>query len=60
MRVGDYRVVYSIQEEEITITVVKIAHRKEVYWSFITSVIDKPRDSIPQNPSYKDAILSII
>ncbi len=31
MRVGDYRVVYSIQEEEITITVVKIAHRKEVY-----------------------------
>lgn len=31
IRIGDYRVIYSIEEEIITITVVKVAHRKEVY-----------------------------
>lgn len=31
IRVGNYRVAYSIQEEEITFIVVNIAHRKEVY-----------------------------
>jgi len=31
IRIGDYRVIYSIEEETITITVVKVAHRKEVY-----------------------------
>lgn len=31
IRVGDYRVIYAIEEEFITITVVKVAHRKEVY-----------------------------
>jgi len=28
---GDYRVVYSIQEQKLLILVVRIAHRKEVY-----------------------------
>lgn len=31
IRIGDYRVIYSIEDEIITITVVKVAHRKEVY-----------------------------
>ena len=31
VRVGDYRVIFAIQDVIITITVVKIAHRKEVY-----------------------------
>lgn len=31
IRIGDYRVIYTIEEEIITITVVKVAHRKEVY-----------------------------
>ncbi len=30
-RVGKYRILYSIQDEELTIWVVKIGHRKEVY-----------------------------
>ena len=31
VRVGDYRIVYAIEDKIITITIVKIAHRKEVY-----------------------------
>ena len=31
IRIGDYRVIYAIEEEIITITVVKVAHRKEIY-----------------------------
>ena len=31
IRIGDYRVIYAIEEEIITITIVKVAHRKEVY-----------------------------
>ena len=30
-RVGNYRIIYSIYEEEIEIEIIKIAHRKEVY-----------------------------
>jgi mRNA interferase RelE/StbE len=30
-RVGDYRVVYRIEEEALVVLVVKIAHRKDVY-----------------------------
>ncbi|WXU00325.1 MAG: hypothetical protein Ctma_1038 [Catillopecten margaritatus gill symbiont] len=30
-RIGDYRVLYSINDEEITISVIKIKHRKNVY-----------------------------
>ncbi|MCF6244056.1 MAG: type II toxin-antitoxin system RelE/ParE family toxin [Sulfurovum sp.] len=31
IRVGDYRVIYSIEEEIVTVEVIKIKHRKEVY-----------------------------
>lgn len=31
LRVGDYRVIYSIQRTTVTVYVVKIGHRKEVY-----------------------------
>jgi len=31
IRQGDYRILYQIEETLITIVVVKIAHRKEVY-----------------------------
>ena len=31
VRQGDYRIVYSIQDNELTIWVVKIGHRKDVY-----------------------------
>jgi len=31
LRVGDYRVIYSIQRETVTVYVIKISHRKEVY-----------------------------
>jgi mRNA interferase RelE/StbE len=30
-RVGKYRILYSIQDKELTIWVVKVRHRKEVY-----------------------------
>ena len=31
IRVGDYRIIYAIEDKEITIFVMKIAHRKNVY-----------------------------
>ena len=31
IRQGDYRIVYSIQEYELTIWVIKIGHRKDIY-----------------------------
>lgn len=31
IRVGDYRVVYEIQDEVLLILVIRIAHRKDVY-----------------------------
>ncbi len=31
LRQGRYRIVYSIQNDELTVWVVKVAHRKEVY-----------------------------
>ena len=31
IRQGDYRVVYSVEDENHSITVVKIGHRKDVY-----------------------------
>jgi len=33
VRQGDYRIVYSIQDDERTVRVVKIGHRREVYRS---------------------------
>lgn len=31
LRVGDYRVIYSIRDEVLVVLVVRIAHRREVY-----------------------------
>jgi mRNA interferase RelE/StbE len=31
IRVGDYRIIYEIDNDEIIITVVSVGHRKEVY-----------------------------
>lgn len=31
LRVGDYRIIYSISKTTVTVHVIKIAHRKEVY-----------------------------
>jgi len=31
LRQGNYRILYSIQDEELTIWIVKIAHRKDIY-----------------------------
>jgi mRNA interferase RelE/StbE len=31
IRVGDYRVIYSIDEDVLIVSVIKIAHRREVY-----------------------------
>lgn len=30
-RVGDYRIVYQIQDEKLVVLVVRVAHRREVY-----------------------------
>ena len=31
VRHGDYRIVYSIQDNELTIWVIKVGHRKDIY-----------------------------
>jgi mRNA interferase RelE/StbE len=31
LRYGSYRIVYSVQDYELTVWIVKIAHRKDVY-----------------------------
>ena len=31
IRVGDYRIIYSIDDNVLIITIVKIGHRKEIY-----------------------------
>jgi mRNA interferase RelE/StbE len=31
IRVGDYRVVYEIQDRELVVLVLRVAHRREVY-----------------------------
>jgi mRNA interferase RelE/StbE len=31
MRQGRYRVLYSVEDEERTVTIVKVAHRKDIY-----------------------------
>jgi len=31
IRQGDYRILYSIQDEAVIVTIVKIGHRREVY-----------------------------
>ena len=34
LRQGRYRIVYSIQDDELTIWVVKVGHRKDIYRTF--------------------------
>ena len=31
LRIGDYRIVYSIADEKLTILVLRIGHRKDIY-----------------------------
>lgn len=31
IRVGDYRIIYSIQNNELIINIIKIGHRREIY-----------------------------
>ncbi len=31
LRVGDYRVIYRVQEEILTVLVIRVGHRREVY-----------------------------
>ncbi|MFT4260457.1 type II toxin-antitoxin system RelE family toxin [Microbacterium sp.] len=31
LRVGDYRVLYEISDEKVLVTVVRVAHRRDVY-----------------------------
>jgi mRNA interferase RelE/StbE len=31
IRVGNYRVIYSIEDEILTVYIVKVAHRKDIY-----------------------------
>ena len=33
IRVGDYRIIYSIEDEVLVVTVVRVAHRREAYRS---------------------------
>ena len=33
IHVGDYRVIYSIEDDVLVVTVVRVAHRREVYRS---------------------------
>ena len=34
IRIGDYRIIYAIQNEVLKVVVIKIGHRKEVYRGF--------------------------
>ena len=33
IRVGDYRIIYSIEDDVLVVTVVRVAHRREAYRS---------------------------
>ena len=41
IRQGNYRIVYSIQENELTVWIVKIGHRREVYRQRVKNRFDK-------------------
>jgi mRNA interferase RelE/StbE len=31
VRVGDYRIIYEIRDQELVVTVIKVGHRRDVY-----------------------------
>lgn len=31
VRVGDYRIIYTVRNEELVVTVIKVGHRRDVY-----------------------------
>jgi mRNA interferase RelE/StbE len=31
LRQGDYRIIYSIQDDDLTVHIIKVGHRKEIY-----------------------------
>ncbi len=31
IRQGDYRIIYSIQDDDLTVHIIKVGHRKEIY-----------------------------
>ena len=31
LRVGDFRIIYTVEEEKVTVHVIKVGHRKNVY-----------------------------
>jgi len=31
IRQGDYRIIYSVQDDELTVHIIKVGHRKEIY-----------------------------
>lgn len=33
LRVGDYRVIFKKEERQLVILIIRIGHRKEIYWS---------------------------
>ncbi|MBU1474531.1 MAG: type II toxin-antitoxin system RelE/ParE family toxin [Acidobacteria bacterium] len=41
IRQGNYRIVYSIQDDELTIWIVKIGHRREIYRQLVKNRFDK-------------------
>ncbi|SRR6266540_3886293 len=48
IRVGDYRIVYTVRDEEVTVLVVRVAHRKEVYLT--------PLDGGPAIPCHHEVL----
>ena len=34
VRIGDYRIIYQINDQELTIIIAKVAHRKNIYRRF--------------------------
>jgi mRNA interferase RelE/StbE len=33
LRVGDYRIIFKKEEKQLVILIIRIGHRKEIYWS---------------------------
>lgn len=44
IRQGDYRIVYSIEDDKLTVVVVKIGHRRDVYKGWFLCIINAGKD----------------